>query len=248
MNAVIAQWIGKRESQEDAYAIKHFPTGILAVVCDGMGGHQYGALASRTATRTFVQTFEKEEYGPVSERLQTSLYAANEAVKKEFDAYGAFGGTTLLAVYVGGGVMWWVSVGDSSLYLWRCGRLIRLNADHSMREVYMQYVHAGGLTFEEAVNKGHTLRSAVTGEAICMVDAPPTPYPLLPGDRIVLASDGADDLLYVPAVSEKVRAIFTQRDKNLATEIVQACVALNSPVADNVTVVGLDWQPVPFNP
>lgn len=248
MNAVIAQWIGKRETQEDAYAVKHFPTGVLAVVCDGMGGHQFGALASRTAVRAFVQCFAEEQNGPVSERLRSALYAANDAVKKEFDKYGAFGGTTLLAVYIGGGVMWWVSVGDSSLYIWRCGRLVRLNADHSLREVYMQYVHAGSLTFADAVNMGHTLRSAVTGEEISMIDAPPTPYPLLPGDRIVLTSDGSDDLLYVPALSENVRAIFTQREKNLATEIVQACVALESPVADNVTVIGLDWQPVPCNP
>ena len=248
MNAVIAQWIGKRESQEDAYAVKHFPTGLLSVLCDGMGGHQFGALASRTAVRVFVEAFEQETSGPISERLSIALHAANDAVGELFKQYEAFGGTTLTAVFVGGGVMWWISVGDSPLYLWRCGRLLRLNADHSLREVYMQYVKAGTITFEDAANKGHTLRSALTGEDIAMIDAPPTPYPLLPGDRIILSSDGSDDLFFVAILSEKVRALLSNREGNLATGIIEACVALESPYADNVTVVCMDWQPSPGHP
>jgi protein phosphatase len=105
----------------------------------------------------------------------------------------------------------------------------------------MQYVKAGTLTYEEAANKGHTLRSALTGEEIAMIDAPPTPYPLLPGDRIIMTSDGTDDLLLVPILSEKTRALLSNREGNLATAIVEACVALESPYADNVTVVCMDW-------
>lgn len=242
MNAVISQWIGKREHQEDSYAVRHYPGGTLAIVCDGMGGHQLGDLASQTAVQAFVSAFEQATEGPISHRMKTALDAANDAVACAFRKAGAFGGTTLTAAYVGGGVLWWISVGDSPLYLWRQHRLVRLNADHSLRAVYMQYVQAGSLTFEDAMQRGHSLRSAVTGDRMSMVDAPSTPYPLLPGDRIMLTSDGTDDLLYTPVLSEAAKQVLETRGGNLSADIVAACQALQAPFADNVTVVALDWD------
>lgn len=242
MNAVIAQWIGKREHQEDSYLVRHYPAGTLAVLCDGMGGHQFGALASSTAAKEFVDAFEGDSDSPVSQRLLNALEAANAAVRAAFSDVGAYGGTTLVAAYIGGGVLWWVSVGDSPLYLWRHHRLIRLNEDHSMRAVYMQYVQSGCLTFEEAVMRGHALRSAVTGEAISMIDSSVTPYPLLPGDRIILTSDGTDDLLYTSVLADDVKALLDERSGNLAVRITEACRLLENPYADNVTVVSMDWD------
>lgn len=242
VNAVIAQWIGKREHQEDSYLVRHYPAGTLAVLCDGMGGHQFGALASSTAAKEFVDAFEGDSDSPVSQRLLNALEAANVAVRAAFSEVGAYGGTTLVAAYIGGGVLWWVSVGDSPLYLWRHHRLIRLNEDHSMRAVYMQYVQSGCLTFEEAVMRGHALRSAVTGEAISMIDSSVTPYPLLPGDRIILTSDGTDDLLYTSVLADDVKALLDERSGNLAVRITEACRLLENPYADNVTVVSMDWD------
>lgn len=242
MNAVISQWLGKREHQEDAYKVRHYPGGTLAVVCDGMGGHMLGDVASAAAAEAFADTFELETDAPVAERLQAALDAANDAVARVFADAGAFGGTTLTAVFAGAGVLWWISVGDSPLYLWRHDRLVRLNEDHSMRAVYMQYVHAGSLTYEEAKHAGYSLRSALTGEPPALVDSPAVPYPLLPGDRIVLTTDGADDLLDSPLISDPVRRMFEQREGNLSSRIVAACEALNNPYADNVTVICMDWK------
>ena len=242
MNAVVAQWIGTRENQEDDYAVRHYPSGTLTVVCDGMGGHSYGAMASRVAVQAFVERFEAEDGAPITERLDEALHYANAQVGEAFEEAGAFGGTTLLAVYVGGGVIWWISVGDSPLYLWRQGRLLRLNADHSLREVYMEYVREGCMSFADAVMRGHALRSAITGSEMELVDASVTPYPLIPGDRIMLTTDGTDDLLYVAALPVAVKELLDNRDKNLAVNVVEACQQLEMPNADNVTVVALDWN------
>jgi len=65
---------------------------------------------------------------------------------------------------------------------------------------------------------------------------------LLPGDRIVLTTDGADDLLDSPLISDPVRRMFEQREGNLSSRIVAACEALNNPYADNVTVICMDWK------
>lgn len=241
MNASIAQWIGDREQQEDAYGVKHYPTGVLAVVCDGMGGHHHGEWASRAAVDAFVEHFGQAE-GPVSARLSSSLDAANKAVGRAFSKCSSYGGTTLVAAWIGAGVLWWISVGDSPLFLWRSRRLIRLNEDHSMRAVYLKYISEGGMTYDEAMRQGHLLRSALTGDPISLIDAPPTPYPLLPGDRIILATDGTDELLQPPTLSESTRRLLADRAGELSPGIVGAVQALRLPVSDNVTVVSFDWH------
>lgn len=246
MNINVAQWIGKRGDQEDAYAHRHYPEGTLAVVCDGMGGHDCGSLAASTAANAFVEAFDTVEGDTIPARLRAALDKANDAVGELFKKRTSYGGTTLLAVYFGGGVMWWVSVGDSPLLIWRFGRLMRKNDDHSMRSIYGSYVSSGVMGLEEAMSQGHSLRSAVTGEKIPIVNNPATPEPLLPGDRIILASDGVDELLLpdlmLPEVRPETRQLLDARDGNLAAGIVEACKALELPTADNVTVLTLDWQ------
>ena len=98
------------------------------------------------------------------------------------------------------------------------------------------------MKFEEAMAHGHSLRSAVTGENIPLVNAPATPFPLLPGDRIILASDGVDELLLPEPMAPETRRVLDTRGGNLAAEIVDACKELNDENADNATVITMDWD------
>lgn len=240
MVARVAQWIGTRERQEDAYMIRHFPGGTLAVVCDGMGGHLYGDIAARTAAVAFVHSFSRQKDCPLSSRLQNALYDSNDAVRHELGKRAAYGGTTLLAAFCGSGVLWWVSVGDSPLFVWRRKTLNRLNEDHSMRSVYDDLIRNGVTTLRDARVHANMLRSAVTGAPLTLVDAPPTPYPLLPGDRIILGSDGMDDLLLERPLKHSVVSLLEDREGNLAAAIVEACRTLGDGISDNTTVVSLD--------
>lgn len=244
MDAHAAQWIGRRPRQEDAYGVRHFPEGSLAVVCDGMGGHSLGAEAARVAVETFVESFADDAASPgphgLTERMHNALDAANAAVGQLFEGTNEYGGTTLLAVFAARGVLRWVSVGDSCLYLWRRDSLRRLNEDHSMRAVYEKFVCPGGMTMKEAKAGGHVLRSAVTGDDIPMVDAHEKPFPLLPGDRIILSTDGLETLLEQGVLPASVRRLLAKRGGSLAAELVEACRAAADETADNVTVVTLD--------
>lgn len=239
MIARAAQWIGARRKQEDAYVAKHYRDGVLAVVCDGMGGHHDGELASSLACEAYLRAFEKLDKLPMAQRMRDALEKANEEVRLSFESRRVYGGTTLLAVFVGAGVVRWVSVGDTALYLWRHGRLIRLNQDHSFRDVFRSYIGAG-MTAQEALRRGHVLRSAVTGEPLDLVDAPGMPYPLLPEDRIVLASDGAENILEPEMLTSVGRNILNDRESNLPAALIAACQALNDPHADNTTIISID--------
>lgn len=240
MDAHIAQWIGCRPQQQDAYKVLHEPAGSLFVVCDGMGGHADGAAASSLASEIFAETFAAEKAHSLTERLRAALTAANTAVGGYFRQTGGYGGTTLVAAYVGNGILRWISVGDSGLYLCRAGRIQRLNADHSMRAVLREYSCGCGLTAAEINSRGHCLRSALTGEPLTLVDAPDMPYPLLPGDTLLLSTDGAEDVLEDAAVWSTVS--LNTPGVSPAVAVVEACRRLDNPHADNVTVVSMQLR------
>ncbi len=232
MKANVSQWIGARSSQEDVYRIRFFPEGLLVLVCDGMGGHYRGAEAAARAADSFVEHFCASS-SPISVRLQAALNAANAAVGKLMKKHAQDGGTTLVAGFIGSGVVRWISVGDSSLLLWRRGRLIRLNADHSLRPVLENALPGKG-------RLSHMLRSALTGGEIALVDAPLTPLPLLPGDRLIVCSDGADELLNPGSVPVEVAALISACGDNDAAALIGLLCQQGNPVADNATIIVVD--------
>lgn len=234
MDVRIAQWIGARSTQEDSYRVKFLPEGLLAVVCDGMGGHHHGAQASDAAAAAFLEKFEDSSNTAPDARLRAALQAANAAVGKQGDSSGAYGGTTLLATYICRGVLRWISVGDSPLFLWRRGYLIRLNEDHSLRPLLERF-----MTPERLNDSGeaHMLRSAVTGGEITMIDSPSMPYPLLPGDRILLCTDGVEGVLCPRELSAEAIAALDDTSGNTAAALIELCKDQENPFADNTTVV-----------
>ncbi|MFI3244483.1 MAG: protein phosphatase 2C domain-containing protein [Akkermansia sp.] len=239
MDAYAAQTIGRRANQEDSYGIKHFPTGTLAIICDGMGGHALGDRASRVAVDAFLEVFEVQAGVTLREALLAALMHANICVGDIFIDSDVIGGCTLVAAYVTKSSITWVSVGDSPLFLWRANRLIRLNADHSMRSVFSDLTLPGS-SYTDAAQRGHMLRSALTGEDITLIDLSRTPYPLLPRDRVILASDGVEDLLYLNCLTADTEASLNDPNPNLAVRLVEANSQLDAPFADNCTVISLD--------
>ncbi len=192
------QFLGKRERQEDD--LGHIDGDTLdrdgnhsvALVADGMGGHAAGEVASRAAVRGFLQAYGTR--GLARDRLQSGLDRANAAIAEETDRNAAlFGmGTTLVAAAVTEQGLHWISVGDSPLYLFRAGRVERLNEDHSMRPVIARLLEEDP---EAASNYSpNELFSALMGGPIEKADAPTTPRRLEAGDIVVIATDGLETL------------------------------------------------------
>ncbi|MBL8600977.1 MAG: serine/threonine-protein phosphatase [Myxococcales bacterium] len=113
------------------------PLGMF-IVCDGMGGHQFGEVASALAIAAAVE-YVREHLTGATDKLALLADAAREANKRVIEE-GARNrkrkgmGSTLVAMIHDGDRMGVVHVGDSRCYLFREGRIKRLTRDHSLIE------------------------------------------------------------------------------------------------------------------
>ena len=161
-------------------------------ILDGMGGHLRGDCASCVVAQEFAAVFAESGIEDIPERLTAALHAANRAlaaIQKEPEESG----TTLLAVFIRDHFLWWISVGDSPLYLWSGAdsfRMDRLNEDHSMRPIADCLYRKGKMSLQGALRQRCILRSAVMGGPMELVDISAMPLLLHPGDAVLACSDG----------------------------------------------------------
>src|SRR6266481_6216350 len=127
-----------REKNEDSMLID--PSLGLYVVCDGMGGHVGGQVASQLAVATMAETLRNRE--PVAEGdadiLMTAIQRANGAVymRAKSDPNLHNMGTTVVAVRVDQDLLHLCHVGDSRIYRLRQGTLDQVTRDHSLINLY----------------------------------------------------------------------------------------------------------------
>jgi len=194
---------GARDYQEDAFMVSHLgktPAGkasALVIMADGMGGHAAGNVASNMVVATFNKAFQSK-FPPKSpsKALNDALLSSNEQIATSVNETPALSGMgcTMVTAYIEGNSLWWVSVGDSHLYLIRNKELIKQNADHSYGAFLDMMIEQGEEVDESAGMSRNMLMSAMTGVEISSIDCPETPIKLQVGDRIIIASDGLDTI------------------------------------------------------
>jgi formylglycine-generating enzyme required for sulfatase activity len=173
------------------------------------------------------------------ELLRVALAKANSGLAesiRETPALDGMGCTMVTAVLTKGKV-YWVSVGDSHLYLIRDRELIKKNEDHSYGG-YLDRMKKEGMDVEaEAGLSRNMLMSAMTGDEIAEVDCPDEGLQLLPGDRLLVCSDGLDTLS--PGVIIQTSA-WSPTAKECVAALLKAVEDAKKPRQDNTTVVVAD--------
>lgn len=236
--------IGSRKVQEDAVLVdvsaeqRH----TICIVSDGMGGHNCGDVASRVAVDVAIEQIKQAlSQDPTPAQVKDLLVAAaehaNQAIKDRVaqDRDTAGMGCTLLVTVFRPEGLYWLSVGDSPLYLHRGGRLHRLNQDHSLAPQIDQMVKVGLLSEEEATfhPDRNMLTSALTGGAISRIDAHPIAFDIRHGDIFLIASDGLQ-FLSEAQIQSTVSAHRHKTATALTRSVTDAVMALDAKDQDNI--------------
>jgi serine/threonine protein phosphatase PrpC len=237
---------GQRPYQEDAL-ITDFALGTdigFTVLADGMGGHAAGDVASKiVVTEVFselkLQSGDQKGFrANIPAILRDAALAANDCVKVhvQSNAETAGMGATLLAPVFVSSRLYWISIGDSPLLLFRKGVLRQLNEDHSMAP-QIDFMIRSGLLSEEA-GRNHPDRSCLTsvlgGEDIPRIDCPAEPFDLQHGDILIAASDGIQYLTFAE-IEEVLRAHSSKPARRIAGALLTVLEAHGDPEQDNAT-------------
>jgi protein phosphatase len=228
----------QRHNNEDSFTVWEPPSedqlmkkGRLAIVADGMGGHEGGQEASRLAVDC-IQKIYSTGSGDPQTLLSSGFAAAHQCIQEYAKAHPHLHGmgTTATAAVVFPSQLFFAHVGDSRLYMIRGGSITRLTHDHS----YVgRLVENGVLSSEEA--EGHPQRHILTAALGSGPDVVPdvslSPVPLSAGDIIILCTDG---LWGVVDDHEIQRIVSSASLPEACRQLIAAARAKGGP--DNITV------------
>jgi protein phosphatase len=184
----------RREVNQDAYGSGHPGAATLLVVCDGMGGHAAGEVASRLGVETIVAAYKQDL--PPDEALREAFAEANRRIYAE--GHGSMGTTGVAALFTQN-ILHVANVGDSRAYLVREDQIVQISQDHSF---VSDQVAAGLMTPEQA--RASTIRNIITRALGHSADVEVDLFTsgLRPGDTVILSTDGMHGLLSDDEIAE----------------------------------------------
>jgi serine/threonine protein phosphatase PrpC len=233
-----------RDHNEDSYGVgeadqaEHL--GALLVVCDGMGGHAAGEVASGMAVETILADYYADDAEERPQAIEQAFNHANEQIYA--NGHGSMG-TTGVAALIYHDALHIANVGDSRAYLIRDGQIRQVTRDHSF---VSDQVAAGLITAEQARSSPHrnVITRALGYQPEVLVDM--FRHPLQVGDIVLLCSDGLHGLV----TDDEIATITTTLPLDEAMgQLID--LANQRGGSDNITVAAaqveaLDWDARPI--
>ena len=225
----------RRKVNEDAAGYFESKNNIpLMMVCDGIGGHNAGEIASAMALMSIGQAWEKTEFNDIEEVYQwliKKITEANEAIftrsAQYEDLYGM--GTTVVVASIIGNQLMIANVGDSRAYVLRNFQLKQLTEDQSLVNALLK---SGEITPEEAEN--HPNKNIVTQSlgVTSSVEIDFVRMTIKNEDTLILCSDGLSDMLSL----EEIRNVMNHYS-DVEQQVEKAVQEANEAGGrDNITV------------
>ena len=230
--------IGKvRTENQDSVRAEAFPDGVLALVCDGMGGMQNGSAASKIAISAAEEKFRasyKEGMEPeeICELLRACAADANQKVYQAavHSSIPSRMGTTLVGAFARDDICCIVNVGDSRAYLIGSeGAARQLTTDHTVVQLLYQ---KGVITADMRATherRNELMRAiGVTGRVLSDTQC----FALAEDMQVLLCSDGFYGMVSDEKIAEIVRE--TEPDK-----VPERCIEAANEAGgkDNISVI-----------
>ncbi len=193
--------LGDREEQQDSLGCDLKLDEGLVVICDGMGGHEGGKIASTVAVDQLLKIYSSDY--PCQNIHQMLAEAARQIDSRissltHPDGIKMQSGSTIIAVHIRKDELHWLSVGDSRIYLFRNGELVRATQDHVYRRLLDEQLDSGKITkkiYDAEMSRGEALVSFLGINGLPQIDSNETPLTLHRDDLILLMTDGLYKLL-----------------------------------------------------
>lgn len=240
--------VGRKRERNQDNVTSEVPTaadileerGALFVVCDGMGGHAAGEVASELGVRTIREVYFASQGQDVITSIAQAVKSANDAIYSLARSHTEYSGmgTTCVTLVIVGGRAYIVNIGDSRAYIIRDGQMRQVTQDHSW---VAEQVRIGLLTEEQA--RVHAHRNVITRSLGTQpnITADLFVETLRDGDRVLLCSDGLHGYVEEGAISQEVA---TQASpEQAARDLIDMANANGGP--DNISAIVVDVLEAP---
>ncbi len=231
---------GGREKNEDRMGYCYTRDSGLFALADGMGGHPEGEVASQLALQTLSAMFQREAKTELQDPLrflQDAINAGHQQLLRYATERALMDTprTTVVACLLQGNAAYWAHCGDSRLYLVRGDKLVARTRDHSYSE--LQDTMAQVVPMGDRVNR-NVLFTCLGSPGKPVVDTA-GPLQVLPGDRVLLCSDGLWGTLDDATITE----VLTKKPISEAVpDLVERALKAGGERCDNVTVLAVEWE------
>ncbi len=234
-----------RTNNEDAFVVQNVwdENHVLAVAIDGVGGYEGGEVAAAIAKKSIVEYLLGNSNGEKADLLKRAVIYANNNIcgERHRDAKRSHMSCVLTAVLVDVEEQYVIMahVGDTRLYQYCDGEIVKLSHDHSLVG-YREEI--GDLTEEEAMH--HPQRNVISRDVGSRMLAESddeyvevNSFPLLPNSSLLLCSDGLCDM-----ITSSAMAMVLAKDIPVAAKVKELIADANRAGGkDNVTVVVVEY-------
>ena len=193
--------VGGRPEQEDSSGYELEANGGITVICDGMGGHNGGKLASSLAVSEMLRLYlHRDQRLPVPEVLMNAADLIDRSVSELAFSDGTRmqAGTTIICSAIEGSRLHILSVGDSRIYLIRGGTLFKMTTDHNYLTKLNMELSAGKISrfeYDAELPRGEALVSFLGVGGLSMIDCNTEPFKLMRDDMVLMTTDGMYKIL-----------------------------------------------------
>ena len=184
-----------KKINEDAIETAEINGGLLAILCDGVGGDNGGDLAARIALKSALYFFSASEEVDYLEKIKLAIEESNSFVFNHSSTRPLKKmATTLEIIYLKDNVVYWGHIGDSRIYQLKSKRLNQITKDHSLVQ---KLLDEGYITHKQAANhpQKNVIVKALGDDKIIEPDISKIRLNVNEGNKFFICSDGVSNLV-----------------------------------------------------